>query len=98
MRVCGQLPRGAQRAGVRVSPVGHEDTARKAAATTITKRPKRSAAKRMRFDLQLQTVTAAVLTVSELNELARNVVERELPLLWVRGEISNCVRSAAGHC
>jgi len=41
---------------------------------------------------------ARVITVSELNRLAREVVERGLPLLWVAGEVSNFTRAASGHC
>jgi len=39
-----------------------------------------------------------VLTVSELNRLAREIVERHLPLSWVAGEISNFKRYDSGHC
>jgi exodeoxyribonuclease VII large subunit len=39
-----------------------------------------------------------VLTVSELNRLARQLLERRLPLTWVAGEISNCRRYDSGHC
>jgi len=38
-----------------------------------------------------------VLTVSELNRLARDVLERSFPLLWISGEISNLTRAASGH-
>jgi exodeoxyribonuclease VII large subunit len=38
-----------------------------------------------------------VLTVSELNRLARDVLERSFPLFWVSGEISNLTRAASGH-
>ncbi len=40
---------------------------------------------------------ARVLTVSELNRLARDVLERNFPLFWVSGEISNLTRAASGH-
>ena len=40
---------------------------------------------------------AAVVTISELNRLARQTLEREFPLLWVAGEISNLTRAASGH-
>ena len=40
---------------------------------------------------------AVVITVSELNRLARQSLEREFPLLWVAGEISNLTRAASGH-
>jgi exodeoxyribonuclease VII large subunit len=38
-----------------------------------------------------------VLTVAELNRLARDVLERNFPLFWVAGEISNLTRAASGH-
>jgi len=36
--------------------------------------------------------------VSDLNRLARTMLERELPLAWVGGEISNFKRYDSGHC
>lgn len=41
---------------------------------------------------------ARVLSVSELNRLARELIERHLPLSWVAGEISNFKRYDSGHC
>ncbi len=38
-----------------------------------------------------------VLTVSELNRLARTAIEQRLPLLWVSGEVSNLTRAPSGH-
>jgi exodeoxyribonuclease VII large subunit len=38
-----------------------------------------------------------VLTVGELNRMARRVLESQLPLLWVGGEVSNFMRAASGH-
>ncbi len=38
-----------------------------------------------------------VLTVSQLNRMARQLLEADLPLLWVEGEISNLARPASGH-
>ncbi|MBI3902954.1 MAG: exodeoxyribonuclease VII large subunit [Nitrosomonadales bacterium] len=38
-----------------------------------------------------------VLSVRELNFAARQLLENGLPLLWVRGEISNFVCAASGH-
>lgn len=40
---------------------------------------------------------ATVVTISELNRLARQTLEREFPLLWVAGEISNLTRATSGH-
>jgi exodeoxyribonuclease VII large subunit len=38
-----------------------------------------------------------VLSVRELNLAAKQLIETGLPLLWVRGEISNFVSAASGH-
>ncbi|HEX8980279.1 MAG TPA: exodeoxyribonuclease VII large subunit [Parasulfuritortus sp.] len=38
-----------------------------------------------------------VLSVSELNRLARLAVERALPVAWIGGEISNLTRAPSGH-
>ena len=38
-----------------------------------------------------------VLSVSQLNRLARQLLESDLPVLWVEGEISNLARPASGH-
>ena len=38
-----------------------------------------------------------ILSVSELNHLAREVLERTFPLFWVSGEVSNFTRAASGH-
>jgi exodeoxyribonuclease VII large subunit len=39
-----------------------------------------------------------VISVTELNRYARELIERNLPLTWVAGEISNCKRYDSGHC
>jgi len=38
-----------------------------------------------------------VISVRELNSAARKLIESGLPLVWVRGEISNFVAAASGH-
>lgn len=38
-----------------------------------------------------------VLSVRELNLAAKQLIESGLPLLWVRGEVSNFVNAASGH-
>lgn len=38
-----------------------------------------------------------ILSVSELNRMARDILERSFPLFWVSGEISNMTRAASGH-
>lgn len=39
----------------------------------------------------------AVIPVGELNKRARQILEREFPLQWVDGEISNLTRATSGH-
>lgn len=46
---------------------------------------------------QPKVLSAHVLTVSELNRLARNLLEQSFPLFWVSGEVSNFTRAASGH-
>jgi exodeoxyribonuclease VII large subunit len=43
-------------------------------------------------------VAHTVVSVSELNRLARELLERNIPLMWVRGELSNLKRYDSGHC
>jgi len=38
-----------------------------------------------------------IITVSQLNRMARQLLEQDLPALWVSGEISNLARPASGH-
>ena len=38
-----------------------------------------------------------ILTVSELNRLANQVLTQNFPLFWVSGEVSNLMRAASGH-
>jgi exodeoxyribonuclease VII large subunit len=38
-----------------------------------------------------------ILSVSELNRLAREVLQTSFPLFWVSGEVSNFTRAASGH-
>ena len=42
-------------------------------------------------------MTPRIYSVSELNRLARQAIEKALPLLWVGGEVSNLVTAASGH-
>jgi exodeoxyribonuclease VII large subunit len=41
--------------------------------------------------------TPRILSVSDLNRMAREVLEQSFPLFWVGGEISNLTRAASGH-
>jgi exodeoxyribonuclease VII large subunit len=43
-------------------------------------------------------ITSTVLPVSRLVASARLILERNLPLCWVSGEISNFSRAPSGHC
>lgn len=43
------------------------------------------------------TLPQKILTITELNRLAREVLEMSFPLFWVSGEISNFTRAASGH-
>ena len=38
-----------------------------------------------------------ILSVTELNRLAREVLEHTFPLFWVSGEVSNFTKAASGH-
>ena len=38
-----------------------------------------------------------ILSVSELNRLARELLEQSFPLFWLSGEVSNFTRAASGH-
>ena len=38
-----------------------------------------------------------ILSVSDLNHMAREVLEQSFPLFWISGEISNLTRAASGH-
>lgn len=49
-------------------------------------------------DLLDQATPQTVISVAELNRLARTAIERGVPLLWVAGEISNFKRYDSGHC
>jgi exodeoxyribonuclease VII large subunit len=49
-------------------------------------------------DLIDQAAQQTVITVAELNRLARSAIERGVPLVWVAGEISNFKRYDSGHC
>jgi len=42
-------------------------------------------------------MTPQILTVGELNRMVARLLERNFPLVWVGGEISNLTRAASGH-
>ncbi|OIP09168.1 MAG: exodeoxyribonuclease VII large subunit [Betaproteobacteria bacterium CG2_30_59_46] len=43
------------------------------------------------------TDESPVLSVSELNRRAKQLLERNFPLMWISGEISNFIAAASGH-
>lgn len=43
-------------------------------------------------------VGQAPISVTELNNSARRLIERNMPLVWVAGELSNMTRAPSGHC
>lgn len=50
------------------------------------------------WDIAIAPAARAVITVSELNRLAKDVLEQNLPLMWIAGEVSNFKRYDSGHC
>lgn len=48
-------------------------------------------------DFAVNLTPTKMLTITELNRLARNVLEQSFPLFWVSGEVSNFTRAASGH-
>jgi len=51
------------------------------------------------FDPPIAAVAPApVVPVSALVSSARLLLERQIGLIWVSGEIGNCTRAASGHC
>jgi exodeoxyribonuclease VII large subunit len=50
------------------------------------------------FDADGAVAAPRVLSVSQLNARARELIERGMPLTWVAGEISNFKRYDSGHC
>lgn len=52
----------------------------------------------MSEDFHFPSISAEdILTVSALNRMARQSLERQFPLLWISGEISNLRRPSSGH-
>jgi exodeoxyribonuclease VII large subunit len=49
------------------------------------------------MDMPPDISRAPVLSVSELNQCVRRLLEGQLPLTWVAGEISSLTRAASGH-
>lgn len=41
--------------------------------------------------------TREILTITQLNRTVSNLLDRHIPLMWVRGEVSNFTAAASGH-
>ena len=48
-------------------------------------------------DLPANLIPAKILTVTELNRFAREILETSFPLFWLSGEVSNFTRASSGH-
>ena len=51
----------------------------------------------MSFSENLNKSVSEILSISQLNRMVGMLFERELSLMWIRGEISNFVQAASGH-
>lgn len=51
----------------------------------------------MQFGQNILDETRTILTVSELNQTVKNLLEQAFPPLWLEGEISNFVSASSGH-
>jgi len=49
------------------------------------------------FSFAHDELTRAVLSVAQLNRAVANLLEAEVPAVWVQGEISNFTQAASGH-
>lgn len=49
------------------------------------------------FPVTNNAFTREILTVAQLNQAVGQLLERSIPALWVRGEISNFTQAASGH-
>ena len=43
------------------------------------------------------SMSTQYISITELNQRVATLLERQIPLLWVQGEISNLTRAASGH-
>jgi exodeoxyribonuclease VII large subunit len=44
-----------------------------------------------------RSIERQIITVSQLNQLAKKALEKEVGAVWIEGEISNFVRASSGH-
>ncbi|WP_041862894.1 exodeoxyribonuclease VII large subunit [Bordetella petrii] len=49
------------------------------------------------FPVRNDVFTRDIMTVAQLNQAVGQLLERNIPSLWVRGEISNFTQAASGH-
>lgn len=49
------------------------------------------------FQVKDDVFAGEILTVGQLNQAVGRLLERSVPMLWVRGEISNFTQAASGH-
>lgn len=63
----------------------------------MTELPNHNQNQLMATKLQSNLPHEKVMTVSELNRLANQVLTQHFPLFWVSGEVSNLTRAASGH-
>jgi len=49
------------------------------------------------FPVRNDVFTRDIMTVAQLNQAVGHLLERNIPPLWVRGEISNFTQAASGH-
>src|SRR3546814_14421871 len=49
------------------------------------------------FPVRNDVFTRDIMTVAQLNQAVGQLLERNVPQLWVRGEISNFMQAASGH-
>lgn len=49
------------------------------------------------FQVKEAVFSGDIVTVGQLNQAVGQVLERSIPMLWVRGEISNFTQAASGH-
>jgi exodeoxyribonuclease VII large subunit len=49
------------------------------------------------FQVKNDALAREILTVGQLNQAVAQVLEHSVPMLWVRGEVSNFTQAASGH-
>jgi exodeoxyribonuclease VII large subunit len=49
------------------------------------------------FHIKNDALTGEILTVGQLNQAVGRLLEHSIPMVWVRGEVSNFTQAASGH-